>query len=171
METLLNHPFVQATPELAEKLAFIFSRHGQICSFATRRPLKMRKEFGHVLVEKEAKYICRVGLNYEAMAVTQEIRESGKEASGLIGREWVSFPHILRGIKSGKFLLRIYAVDPLKGLRAKEKHYFLDGKKTEDIEQVKTMCLASEFANRDVFTPTLCMDFPLDSITGINGEK
>lgn len=162
INNLLEHPFVVANQEMNQKIHFILSRKGQICSFRAKRQLKTLKQFKDLVIEKESSYSCRIGIEYENMAVTKEIRAEGKEPSGLKGKEWLFYPYFLKSQSSENIYVRLYAMDPAKGLNGRDTKYFLNGNLAEK-ENIRQFCLASEFSN-GIYVPKPCIDFSLNSI-------
>ena len=96
----------QPLPAMVEKLMLM---KGQIVTITTCRDVKYRKDTQTAQTSKVSTFQCRMGVNYDNLKVVQEKREDGSlpaENAGLNGMEWVQFPHLLRGIKSGKFQMR-----------------------------------------------------------------
>jgi hypothetical protein len=147
-----------------KKLKFIFSKKGQICKFRGRRLMKTLKKFSHLKFEKESSYLCRIGIEYENMGVVKQVRGEGKQATGLKGKVWELYPYILRSEKTDNLLLRIYSVDPTKGLEGKDIKYYLDDIEVgiHNIKTIKSCCLASEF--KEGGRRPIMLDFPLDAI-------
>ena len=162
-----TYPIIKQDLSVQEKLRFIFSKKGQICKFRGRRLMKTLKTFSHLKVEKESSYLCRIGIEYENMGVVKQVREGGKEATGLKGKVWELYPYILRSEKTDNLLLRIYSVDPTKGLEGKDIKYYINDIEigNHNIETVKTCCLASEF--KEGGPRPIMLDFPLDAITEV----
>lgn len=159
------YPTIKQDIPLQDKLKFIFSKKGQICKFRGRRQMKTLKTFCDLKIEKESSYLCRIGIEYENMGVVKQVREEGKEASGLKGKVWEIYPYILRSEKTDNLLLRIYAVNPEKGLEGIEKKYYINDIEVTDILQVKACCLASEF--KEGGSRPIMLDFPLDAIIDV----
>jgi hypothetical protein len=96
---------------------FIRQHKGQFVRVVTARPLKPLKtavknglvEEGEEIV-KHSVYVGKAGIDYDNRAAVKEARESGDlpaENQGLNGKEWVEFPIILRGIRSGTLMVAI----------------------------------------------------------------
>lgn len=151
-------------PALVETL---LSLKGQIVTITTARSIKYRKDAGAVAQTiKVSTFQCRVGVNYDNLKVVQEKRENGDlpaENAGLNGMEWVQFPHLLRGIKSGKYQIRCTAFNG----NASKVAFVRNGVEIDRADAL-VGTLASEQpkdAHSDVFNITV------DSITHINGER
>jgi len=150
-------------PALVETL---LSLKGQIVTITTARDVKYRKDSPAPQTIKVSTFQCRVGVNYDNLKVVQEKRENGDlpaENAGLNGMEWVQFPHLLRGIKSGKYQIRCTAFN---GNPSKVAFVRNGAEISREVALVGT--LASEQpkdAPSDVFNITV------DSITHINGER
>jgi hypothetical protein len=158
---ILNHPFIANNQDISDKIKFILSRKGQFCSFRAKRSLKTLKGFQHLNIEKESSYSCRIGIEYENMAAIKEIREGGKEASGLKGKRWLAYPYFLASESTENIFVRLYAIDSAKGLHGTNTKYFLNGEEKSK-EDIRPYCLANEFASDSYAKP--CIDFPLNSI-------
>lgn len=79
-------------------------------------------------ITKSVRMVGRIGVEYDNLAAVQSKRESGElpaENKGLNGMEWVEPPYLLRSLKSGRYLIRLY-----KGTSDKvqpETHFFRNG--------------------------------------------
>jgi len=107
------------------------------------RPCKVRKGVQDVLT-KSVRMVGRMGIDYDNMKAVQEKRASGElpaENQGLNGMEWVEKPYLLRSLKSGRFLIRLY-----NGTSDKVRpdvHFFQNGTEVTR-EEIDSMLLASE---------------------------
>ena len=151
-------------PALVETLLAL---KGQIVTITTARDVKYRKDSGAIAqTVKVSTFQCRMGVNYDNLKVVQEKREDGSlpaENAGLNGMEWVQFPHLLRGIKSGKYQMRCTS---FAGNASKVAFVRNGAEITRDEALVGV--LASELPKddrSDVFNITV------DSITHINGVR
>jgi hypothetical protein len=75
-----------------------------------QRPVKTFKGSTDV-VEKHVRMVGRIGLNYDNIGDVQDKRESGElpaENAGLKGMEWVTYPYLLRSVKTGELQVRLY---------------------------------------------------------------
>jgi hypothetical protein len=82
---------------------------GQIVTLTTERTVKYLKGVTVAETTKRSTFQCRIGAAYDNLAVVLAKRENGElpsENAGLNGMRWVSFPHLLQGVKSGKFQIR-----------------------------------------------------------------
>ncbi len=127
------------------------SRKGQIVTVEFSRPLKTRKEFAAMHIEKHCLLQARAGINYDNMNSVIEKRESGDLPAvnaGLPWGVWKVFPHIIE--HKGSDYLRFATLPNGKN----ERSFTLNGKPVT-MEEIKPFCLASEFTERaemDVFT-------------------
>lgn len=103
-----NYMLCSQEPCILEKL---MSKRGQIASVTYNSELVPRKNFkdkgikGHRIVHNR---LMRVGINYENLTSTKEIRESGIEKSGLKGSlSWIKFPYLLKN-KDNELFFRFY---------------------------------------------------------------
>ena len=114
------------------------------------RPVKTKK--GHNLnLTKKTRMLCRIGVEYDNKAKTQEERENGTlpiKNAGLKGFKWIEHKTILQAIKSQKLYLRLE-----KGtFKSQPKvEYKLNGKIIEK-EDYKHCMLASEIKTRNTDT-------------------
>jgi hypothetical protein len=147
-------------------VARLVNLHGQFATLTMRRPLKVKKGVAETI--KESRFTVRIGVNYDNQKAVQEKRESGDlpaENAGLIGREWVVFPYILRSLKTGKFQVRCTPIHN-NPMAVREVHFYRDGKEITRAE-AEVGAYASEFAERE---PTDAFDITVDNITHVNGE-
>ena len=123
------------------------SKRGQIAVIEFARPLKTRKEFAHLCIEKNVTMAVRCGITYDNINNVIEKREAG------------DLPAVNQGLKWGKWVegLENYVIEH-KGneyLRfatlpngKNERIFTLNGKQVT-AEEIKPFCLASEFAEKD----------------------
>jgi hypothetical protein len=152
-----------ATVDLPLAVHALVQLHGQFASIRTVRAIKVKK--GCPEIVKESRFTVRIGVNYDNIAKVQENRENGTlpaENAGLIGREWIVFPYILRTLKSGKYLVRCTPVH-----NAPRSVEFSCNGKTITREEAAKTAYASEFAERE---PTEAFDITVDNIVEINGK-
>lgn len=130
----------------------ILTKTGQIVTMTTKRPVKVKKNQPEVI--KESTFQARVGVNYDRISNVIEKREDGRlpeENQGLIGREWVQFPILLKSTKTGELYLRCTRI---RNNFTPKTTYWMDGHEV-DKEVVKEMAYASEFPksqqDNDVF--------------------
>lgn len=120
-------------------------------------------------VTKAVRMVGRIGVEYDNLSAVQAKRESGDlpvQNQGLNGMEWVEAPYLLKAIKSGRYLIRLYngtsaSVHP-------EVHFFVNGIEVEKDELFSRAqyLLASEK------TPSHgdCFSCHTDDITRIHTE-
>jgi len=127
----------------------LFAKKGQIVTMTTERDMKMRK--GQPTVTKRSTFQCRVGVNYDNIAVVKEKRADGTlpaESAGLPWGEWLEFPYTIA--HKGEVYFRCTM---LRNNFIPQTTFYLDGYEI-DKDDVKAMCLASEFKedrSNDVF--------------------
>lgn len=122
-------------------LEFLMSRKGQIVTVKTERPVKMKK--GQPVVIKTSEFQCRVGVNYDNVAVVKEARENGDlpaENAGLPWGEWIEFPYTI-GHKGETYIRCTMANSKF---RREPVFTLIDGTVIEKAK-VKLGALASEF--------------------------
>lgn len=139
--------------------------HGQFATITTERAIKVKKGVAECI--KRSRFTVRIGVNYDNQAAVIAKREDGTlptENAGLIGREWIVFPYVLRSLKSGKFMVRCTPVHNANAV--KEAKFFRNGAEITRAE-AEVGAYASEFAERE---PTDAFDITVDNITHINGE-
>jgi hypothetical protein len=99
---------------LPAPVAKLLTLAGQIVTLTTSREVKYRKDAAGIPTLKVSKFQTRIGVNYDHIGAVKTAREEGvlpAENAGLNGMEWVAFPHLLRGIKSGKHQIRCTRFD------------------------------------------------------------
>jgi len=133
------------------------------------RPLTPLKTSGcNDTIVKATRMVGRVGINYDNQAAVIAKRENGElpaENQGLRGMEWVKPPYLMKAIKSGRYLIRLY-----KGTSAKVKpevHYFRNG------VEVERKSLKGIVASKDWKPSTKgdCFSCHTDDITRIHSES
>jgi hypothetical protein len=150
-------------PALVETL---LSLKGQIVTLTTAREVKYRKDSPTAQTIKVSTFQCRMGVNYDNLKVVQEKREDGSlpaENAGLNGMEWVQFPHLLRGIKSGTYQMRCTRFNG----NASKVAFVRNGEEISR-EDALVGTLASE---QPKDTPSEVFNVTVNSITHINGER
>lgn len=159
-------PRIGTTAAIPAPVAKLVNLHGQFVVITMRRPLKVKKGVPETI--KESRFAVRIGVNYDNQKAVVEKRESGElpaENAGLIGREWIVFPYILRSLKSGKFQVRCTPIHN-NPMAVREVRYFRNGQEITKA-QAEEGAYASEFAERE---PTDAFDITVDNITHVNGE-
>ena len=126
------------------------------------KSLKTRKEYKDQLVEKVTSIVIRGGIDFANLGVVKEGIESGErgEVQSLPWGEWGEFPlHITH---KGADYARFY---PASGIDFPTKvEYYLNGELATK-EAVQSMCLASEFPNRD--EAPLCYTVKAENVRAI----
>ena len=128
-----------------QMLELLMSRKGQIVTVKTQRPVKMKR--GQPEVFKASEFQCRVGVNYDNIAVVKEGRATGElpaENAGLPWGEWLEFPYTI-GHK-GETYVRCTLLN--NAFRRAPVFTLADGT-VVDRETVKAGALASEFRDGD----------------------
>jgi hypothetical protein len=151
--------------DLRDHILALLSLRGQFAAIRTRRPVKVKK--GGPTFVKESRMVVRLGVDYDHQKTVVEKREDGTLPAvnqGLIGREWLIFPYLMRSEKSGKMLLRVTPVRTATSHRAT----FWLGDREVTRDEVKEWAYAAEFAERD--TPD-AFDITVDNIVGVNGVE
>jgi hypothetical protein len=145
---------------LAQKLV---NTNGNFVGLLWHRPMKTYKGTAAV-VTKTVRTTVRVGLEYDNREVVKEARADGTlpaENAGLNGMEWVQYPVVLRSLKTGKAMIRVYPVKNADGSpRSCKTVYRINGVRVTK-QMVQEICLASEFSKG---TPTECFSVPADAI-------
>jgi hypothetical protein len=140
----------------------ILAMKGQICTFHTRKAVKVRK--GAPQFTKESMFQGRIGIQYDNMATVQEKREDGRlpsENQGLTWGEWLFYPYIIS--HNGKRYLRVSKAN--SNVRYPSKYFDLNGNEVS-AEIVKMFALASEFAPK---SDVEVLAIPMDNIVDIKG--
>jgi hypothetical protein len=157
-------PKAAALGRIPKAVLALCHTRGQFVALKTSRNLKMKKGYEPVL--KVSEFTVRVGIDHENQARVKEVREEGKEASGLVGREWVHFPYILMTTHN-KALFRCYPVSAEVGSGVRSVKFFRGGIEITK-EEAAVGAYAGEFAEKDE-APT-GFDVNIDNITHINGK-
>ena len=149
---------------LPPRVRMLLSLRGQYASIVTRRALKVKKGAPEII--KESRMTVRLGVDYDNQQIVQDKRDDGRlpeDNQGLIGREWLIFPYLMRSVKSGKYLLRVTPVR--NGTSASSR--FTVGDREVSREEAAQWAYAQEFAERE--TPD-AFDLTVDNIVEVNGE-
>lgn len=143
-----NLPF-----HVADKVAFILSRTGQICTVTGRRAMKTRAAYKSQTLEKESTFQVRVGVTFDNVANTKAKRESGELPAVNTGLPvWAeevrddngkAAKGLIRNVKSGILYLRgkPNAENPQA---VKAARFLLNGKEVSK-ERAMEIAPASEF--------------------------
>lgn len=81
---------------LNKTVDYLLTRKGQIVTMHTIRDMKVRK--GEQPIQKESTFQCRIGVNYDNIAVVQDKRDNGElpeKNAGLPWGHWVEFPYVI----------------------------------------------------------------------------
>lgn len=130
------------------------------------KTLKTLAGFRGVKVEKVTSLVVRGGITYDNMNVVKEGREDGSlpaENAGLPWGEWVQYPlHIAH---KGTDYARFYPASGINvatgGEFIPDVTYYIDGK-VATRDEVRSICLASEFPNRE--EKPLCFTIKADNV-------
>lgn len=134
----------------------LLARKGQICTFTTTRPLKVRK--GQAPITKTSTFQARVGVNYDNIATVQEKRANGElpaENQGLPWGEWEVFPYVIAH-KGEKY----FRCTSIRNNFVSKTEYTRDGFAISK-EEAQVAALASEFSTGE---PSEVFNIKLSSI-------
>jgi hypothetical protein len=138
---------------------------GRFISTVWKRQAKTRKGFEGVIEKQTAANGLQWGVEYDNKAVIQEKRENGELPAvnaGLNGMEWVSYPKILRGVKSGKLCVRFHLTKKTRFA----VNWLLNGKRVSK-EEILPFLLASEQSSGE--KPD-AINVGIDSILAVKGH-
>ena len=155
---------VSALPLIAslpQRVLDLLNLKGQIATLLTCRDAKMRK--GRPAIQKESRFQCRIGVNYDNIETVQIKREVGilpEENAGLPWGEWLVFPYVI-GHKGNHY----FRCTVLNNGYIPRTRWLRDGVEITK-EEAQVDCLASEFSEKDndVFT------VKVESILEVNGK-
>ena len=126
----------------------LLTKSGQFVSIHTKRPVKTKKAFSSIQLEKEASFVVRIGVNYDNIKTVQEKRDRGElppENAGLKPNfKWVKFPVLMQNEKNGEFYIRC-----TKGANTKPKSKFLLNGIEVDKNSIAEYCLAQELKSNE----------------------
>lgn len=138
---------------------------GRFISTVWKRQAKTRKGFDGVIEKQTAANGLQWGVGYDNKAVIQEKRETGELPAvnaGLNGMEWVSYPKILRGVKSGKLCVRFHLTKKTRFA----VNWLLNGKRVSK-ETIEKHLLASELFSSGKLD---AINVSVDSILAVKGH-
>lgn len=110
-------------------------KKGQFANVEYARPCKVLKGAPEIVKTTKA-YNVRIGAEYDALKTTLEAKgvnnktEAHAVNNGLNGMEWVTYPYILRSLKTGKEYIRLETAKNTKF----ETVYTMNGKVVEKAE-------------------------------------
>jgi hypothetical protein len=137
------------------------TRKAQHVPATWERAMKTLKGTKENITKRTTAYV-RAGIDYANLAAVKQGIEAGEREAvePLPWGEWVAFPFIIA--HKGAEYVRLYPAvfDNLKAT----VEYFIDGKPAT-VEQVRPLCLASEFRERD--EAPLCFTLKAESIVSI----
>lgn len=145
-----------------EIVSALKTRKGQHVSVEWSRTLKTRSGVTHVITKRTTAFV-RAGIDYAKMASVKEAVASGEreEVQSLPWGEWTEFPFIIT--HKGNDYVRLY---PATFANLKPSvQYFLNGKQVS-AEEVKPLCLSSEFRDKDDEAPK-CFTLKAETILSI----
>jgi len=134
----------------------LLARKGQICTFTTARPLKVRK--GQAPITKTSTFQARVGVDYDNITAVKEKRASGElpaENQGLPWGTWAVFPYVIE--HKGEQYFRCTSIN---NNFVTKTVYTRDGVEIAK-EEAQVAALASEFSEG---TPSDVFNIKLSSI-------
>ena len=135
------------------------SYRGQIASIIYKKTLKVRKEYrDKYFGERISSRLVRVGVEYENLASTKEIRQTGIQPTGLKGFSWIYYPIVLKNTEDDLYI-RLYPF----GNNDPKVRYFLNGDEY-NLEEIQHYFLASELeSSKD----SVCINVKLNNIIAI----
>lgn len=150
---------------LPRKVQELLNMTGQFVRITYGKECKVRK--GAVQVYKSSKMTLRCGIEYDNIAAVEAKRESGelpKENAGLAWGAYVPnlYPYIIE--HKGSLYFRFFTVPNTKA----ESVFMVDGKEISR-EEAQTLCLASEFQERETTLETVTLK--VEGILDINGKE
>lgn len=137
------------------------TRKGQHVTATWTRNLKTRADVA-VVVTKQTTAHVRAGIDYANLASVKRDVESGErgEVQSLPWGEWTQFPFIIS--HKGQDYVRLY---PATFANLKPVVEYRIGGKLASVEEVKPLCLASEF--RESGEAPACFTLKADSILSV----
>ncbi len=152
--------------QLPKKVQALLDMTGQFVSITYGKECKMRK--GAAQVYKFSKMTLRCGIEYDNIAAVEAKRESGelpKENQGLSWGSYVPglYPYIIE--HKGSLYFRFFTVPNSNHV----KPTFVCNGKEITREQAESMCLASEFQERETTLETVTLK--VEGILDINGKE
>lgn len=158
---------VDALMAMPKEVQALLNKRGQFVSIRIQRIMKTRKGMPEII--KDSTLTVRVGVDYSNIASVKEKRENGElpsaEESKLPWGEFVEglFPYVIH--HKGEYYVRCSVVNNNPNSHHSTK-YFINGvEKTRD--DIESMCLASEFRDRDDLD---VFNVKMSNLIAINGE-
>lgn len=145
-------------------VAALREHKGQHIAVTWERPMATRKGTQETVTKQTRAYV-RAGMDYANLGSIKEGIASGeREEVGPLPawQEWAEFPFILRHKEKGTEYLRLFPA-VFDNLKPTVK-YFIDGAEVNESD-VKPLCLASEFRERD--EAPACFQVKAESIRAI----
>ena len=139
-----------ANAQVTQLLDKLLARKGQIATFTTERPLKVRKN--ETAITKTSTFQARVGVDYDNIKAVQDKRANGElpaENAGLPWGTWAVFPYVIE--HKGEFYFRCTRI---RNNFIPKSTYARDGVQISK-DEAQLAALASEFKDDDsneVFT-------------------
>jgi len=92
------------------KTAIAATPKGANVKATIERPVKLRAAYKGIPLFKRSTMTVRIGVENDNRKEVEKARADGRrpaENQGLIGREWIDAPILMRSLKSGKMLIRM----------------------------------------------------------------
>lgn len=148
--------------KIQDIIAKVQTRKGANLSATIHKTLKTRKGVEDV-VEKKTSLVIRGGIDYDNIALVQEMRENGAlpdENAGLPWGEWIQFPYHIA--HKGQDYARFY---PASGIDfSTHVEYYKNGNVATKSE-VEALCPKSEFPERE--DKPLCYTIKAENVVSI----
>jgi hypothetical protein len=132
--------------KIQDIIAKVETRKGANLSATIHKTLKTLKGVEDV-IEKKTRLVVRGGIDYDNIALVQEMRESGQlpdKNAGLPWGEWAQFPYHITHKEQD--YARFY---PASGIDfSTHVEYYRNGNVATK-EEVKDLCLKSEFSDKE----------------------
>jgi len=148
--------------KIQDIIAKVETRKGANLSATIHKTLKTLKGVEDV-IEKKTNIVIRGGIDYDNIAIVQEMRESGAlpdKNAGLPWGDWAQFPYHIT--HKGQDYARFY---PASGIDfSTHVEYYRNGNVVAK-DEVKELCLKSEFPERE--EKPLCYTIKADNVVKI----
>jgi hypothetical protein len=166
MSTTIESDTIDALLAMPHAVQKLLKLKGQFVRIAIKREMKTRK--GMPTIIKSSKLTVRIGVDYSNIASVKEKRENGdlpsQEESTLPWGHWVDglFPYVIE--HKGEYYVRCTVVNNPNS--HSETHYFINGQE-KSRDEIESMCLASEFKDRDDLD---VFNVKMSNLVAINNE-
>ena len=139
---------------------------GTFITIEIEREVKTLKSFDGKITKKSKYKNARLGMAYDNLKQTIELRESGelpKENAGLPWGKWKTFPYVLE--HKGKEYLRVYS-----DFNKIESTYFLNGNEVKKSDILQYL-LSSEKSDKKPENPLLTMSIKSENVLNVLEES